>query len=143
MKRRQINLIVAAIVLLPSLATAEPLRDPSRTAPAPQSKAVRAMRAAKQASSKEAQPERAPCPQGTWRDDPACFGESDQDALPIPSAHAVEHSNRSPEPTIKPTANLNPRPTGPGPYQAGVVYQSNGNAVTSNYGGGVSVQLPF
>jgi hypothetical protein len=46
-------------------------------------------------------------------------------------------------PTLKPTANLNPRPSGPGPYQAGVVYQSNGNAVTSNYGGGVKIELPF
>jgi hypothetical protein len=140
MNRRQIDMIVAAIFLFPSLATAEPMRDSSR---APGSKDARVMRAAKQASSKEAQPERAPCPRGTWKDDPVCFGESDQDALPIPSAHSVEHSNPSPEPTVKPTANLNSRPTGPGPYQAGVVYQSNGNAVTSNYGGGVSVQLPF
>jgi hypothetical protein len=40
-------------------------------------------------------------------------------------------------------ANINPRPGGPGPYQAGVIYQANGNAVTSNYGGGIKMELPF
>lgn len=50
---------------------------------------------------------------------------------------------RQKELAVNPTANLNPRPSSPGPCQAGVVYQPNGNAVTSSYGGGVSVQLPF
>ncbi len=99
--------------------------------------------ATKAHSKREAKPEAAPCPRGTWKDDPVCFGEGGQDALPLPSAGSAQHSSPPNDVAIKPTANVNPRPTGPGPYQAGVVYQSNGNAVTSNYGGGVSVQLPF
>ena len=87
--------------------------------------------------------EPAPCPRGSWKDDPVCFGEGEKDALPTPSAKSGKGDSAATEPTIKPTANINPRPTGPGPYQAGVVYQSNGDAVTSNYGGGVSLQLPF
>jgi hypothetical protein len=86
----------------------------------------------------------APCPRGTWKDDPVCYGEGAPDALPTPSANSTAPSSApSNGPTIKPTANLNPRPGGPGPYQAGVIYQSNGNAVTSNYGGGIKMELPF
>lgn len=87
----------------------------------------------------------APCPRGTWKDDPVCFGEDDKDGLPTPSANSAPSEHRAPEATIKPTAAINPRPAGPGGsvYQSGIVYQSNGNAVTSNYGGGVTLQLPF
>lgn len=87
--------------------------------------------------------EQAPCPRGTWKDDPVCFGEGEQGAVPVPSSGSVASAAPSSEPTIKPSTNINPRPSGPGPYQAGVVYQPNGNPVTSNYGGSVSVQLPF
>lgn len=139
MNRRSIELLAASLFLFASLATAEPSGEQ-------RPKEIRAPRVAKHAHPKEAKTEAAPCPQGSgqevWKDDPALFGACDPDALPVPSAHAVVH-DPAPQPTIKPTANLNPRPTGPGPYQAGVVYQSNGNAVTSNYGGGVSIQLPF
>ncbi len=44
---------------------------------------------------------------------------------------------------VKPTANLNSRPSAFGPYRSGVVYQSNGNAVSNNFGGGMKVELPF
>jgi hypothetical protein len=85
-----------------------------------------------------------PCPRGTWKDDPICFGEGATDTLPTPSARSTELSGApSNGPTIKPTANINARPGGPGPYQAGVIYQPNGNAVTSNYGGGLKMELPF
>ncbi len=88
--------------------------------------------------------EAAPCPRGTWKDDPVCFGEGATDTLPTPSAGSVANTSSSTSgPTLKPTANINPRPVGPGPYQGGVVYQSNGNAVTSNYGAGVKMELPF
>jgi hypothetical protein len=87
--------------------------------------------------------EAAPCARGAWKDDPVCFGEGAADALPTPSGKSDKVDGAATEASIKPTANINPRPSGPGPYQAGVVYQSNGNAVTSNVGGGVSLQLPF
>ncbi|HEY8161097.1 MAG TPA: hypothetical protein VIF34_02330 [Methylocystis sp.] len=143
MDRRLIKLL-AAILLSPGLAAAQALDEPRRAQP-PAAKTVRPTGAgATQAHlKKEAKPEAAPCPQGTWKDDPVCFGQGEQDALPLPSAGSVHHSSAPNDLNIKPTANINPRQTGPGPYQAGVVYQSNGNAVTSNYGGGVSVQLPF
>jgi hypothetical protein len=86
----------------------------------------------------------APCPRGTWKDDPVCSGEGAPDALPTPSAGSATSSvGPSNGPTIKPTANINSRPGGPGQYQAGVIYQSNGNVVTSNYGGGIKMELPF
>jgi hypothetical protein len=86
----------------------------------------------------------APCSRGTWKVDPVCFGEGAPATLPTPSASSATPSvGPSNGPTIKPTANINSRPGGPGPYQAGVIYQSNGNAVTSNYGGGIKMELPF
>ncbi len=101
-------------------------------------------RSAVAAGPKAAPSDGAPCPRGTWKDDPVCFGEGAPDTLPTPSANSAANNTASSNgPTIKPTANINPRPVGPGPYQGGVVYQSNGNAVTSNYGGGVKMELPF
>lgn len=138
MTQRPLKILAAAVFFVPGLASAQALGKPAH----PRSTAARsaAARARPQDATK---PEAAPCPKGTWKDDPVCFGEGDRDALPVPSSGSVQHASQPNEPTIKPTANLNSRPTGPGPYQAGVVYQSNGNAVTSNYGGGVTVQLPF
>lgn len=89
--------------------------------------------------------EPAPCPRATWKDDPVCFGEGDRDALPVPSATSIQHERTADGIEIKPTAKLNPRPTGPGggAYQSENTYQSNGNSVTSTYGGGLSLHLPF
>lgn len=96
------------------------------------------------ATAKDPKADMAPCPRETWKDDPVCYGESAPDTLPTPSAGSPA-PGRAPSngPIIKPTANINPRPDGPGPYQAGVIYQSNGNAVTSNYGGGIKMESPF
>jgi len=109
----------------PAAAGPKAARQPHAAAPAPQ--------------------QAAPCARGTWKDDPVCFGEDEKDALPTPSAGSVTSDRPSNAPSIAPTAAINPRPSGPGGgvYQSGVVYQSNGNAVTSNYGGGVKLQLPF
>jgi hypothetical protein len=102
------------------------------------------VRRALAAASTDPKADAAPCPRGTWKDDPVCFGEGASDTLPTPSASSATPSNApSNGPTIKPTANINPRPGGPGPYQAGVIYQSNGNAVASSYGGGIKMELPF
>lgn len=89
--------------------------------------------------------EPAPCPRATWKDDPVCFGEGDRDALPVPSSASIQRERTADGIEIKPTAKLNPRPTGPGggAYQSEIIYQSNGNSVTSNYGGGLSLHLPF
>jgi hypothetical protein len=99
--------------------------------------------AAREAATPVAQP--APCARGTWKDDPVCFGEGDRDALPVPSTASVPRERAAAGPELKPMAKLNPHPTSPGggAYQSDVVYQSNGNAVTSNYGGGLSLHLPF
>jgi hypothetical protein len=88
---------------------------------------------------------RAPCPAGQWKDDPVCFGANDKDALPLPSSASTPRERPAPGLEIRPTARLNPRPTGPGgaAYQSEIIYQPSGAAVTSTYGGGVSVQLPF
>lgn len=139
MRLRLIGLPVAAAVLACAVAVAngqDGLAQPSKAAHAKLGRAT-------PAAGPKAEPSgAAPCPRGTWKDDPVCFGEGEPDTLPTPSARSAASASSS-GPTIKPTANINPRPLGPGPYQAGVVYQSNGNAVTSNYGGGVQMELPF
>jgi hypothetical protein len=111
--------------------------------PAPRATPAHAKRAHATAAT-DPKADAVPCPRGTWKDDPVCFGEEAPDTLPTPSASSTAPSSESSNgPTIKPTANINPRPGGPGPYQAGVIYQSNGNAVTTNYGGGIKMELPF
>lgn len=144
MDRRPIQFLAAVLLFLSGATAARALDEPSQAQSAGR-KAVHRVAKARggRVAKEEAKKESAPCARGTWKDDPVCFGEGAQDALPLPSSRAVEKEISSPDPAIKPTANLNPRPSGPGPYQAGVVYQSNGNAVTNNYGGGVSLQLPF
>jgi hypothetical protein len=137
-------LFAAAMCLFPGLATAQAGDAPPQTRPVKRKVAhANGAATADEHKRNHAKPEAAPCARAAWKDDPICYGEGEPDALPLPSANSAQHGNPSPEPTIKPTANINPRPSGPGPYQAGVIYQSNGNAVTSNYGGGVSLQLPF
>jgi hypothetical protein len=95
------------------------------------------------AKSNEKAAEALPCPRAAYKDDPVCFGEGDKDALPLPSGPAAAQERPADGLRVKPTANLNSRPSGFGPYQAGVVYQSNGNAVTNNFGGGMKVEMPF
>jgi hypothetical protein len=130
---------VVALILNCSLVHAQVVEKVKQ---APHGKTARLKRESVQAGDKGA--EALPCPRATWKDDPVCFGEDVRDTLPTPSVASIPHDRAPSEgPTLKPTANLNPRPSGPGPYQAGVVYQSNGNAVTSNYGGGVRIELPF
>ena len=142
MDPRLIKLLAATIMFSYWLAGAQAVGEPTEARPV-ESKADARATTPHAHSKKEAKPESAPCPRGTWKDDPVCFGEGEKDGLPLPSASSIQHSNPPKELTVNPTANLNPRPNSPGPYQAGVVYQPNGNAVTSSYGGGVSVQLPF
>jgi hypothetical protein len=95
------------------------------------------------AKSNEKAAEALPCPRAAYKDDPVCFGEGDKDALPLPSGPAAAQERPADGLRVKPTANLNGRPSGFGPYQAGVVYQSNGNAVTNNFGGGMKVEMSF
>jgi hypothetical protein len=107
----------------------------------PAGKAAKLSHEAAKAADKGA--EALPCPRATYKDDPVCFGEGDKDALPMPSGSPAAQERLVDGLKIKPTTNLNSRPSGFGPYQAGVVYQSNRNAVTNNYGGGVKMELPF
>jgi hypothetical protein len=93
-------------------------------------KASHSVGATRKASSNSAAPA-APCARGTYKDDPVCFGERDRDILPTPSAGAVQGHAPAPDgPSVKPTANINPRPASPGGvvYQSHIIYQSNGNA---------------
>jgi hypothetical protein len=133
---------VQALVLLitSNVAMAQGVANPPAS---PSGKAAKVRRAPLKPVEKGAEAQALPCPRATYKDDPVCFGERDKDALPLPSSTSVPHQSTPDGLKVKPTANLNPRPTGPGPYQAGVVYQSNGNAVTSNYGGGVKLELPL
>ncbi len=80
-----------------------------------------------------------PCPRAAWKEDPVCFGEGDPGGLPTPSGRSAERpqGGRN-EAAIKPVVNLNNRLNGPG-----VIYKHDGNAVTSDFGGGVGLQLPF
>lgn len=134
MRRRSTAILAAAIVML-AAGWADAQDRPSH--------------ARKPSSERRQTPavaEPAPCPRATWKDDPVCFGEGDRDALPVPSATSTPHERAAPDGLeIKPTAKLNPRPSGPGgnAYQSEIIYQSNGNAMTSNYGGGLSLRLPF
>lgn len=143
MNRRLIRLICAALLFSCGIIAARALDESGQGRKATHKAAHEAAHMRGGRSNEEAKKQPAPCPRGTWKDDPICFGEGAQDALPLPSSSVVEHATVSQDPSIRPTANLNPRPASPGPYQAGVVYQSNGNSVTNNYGGGVSLQLPF
>ena len=108
--------------------------------PLAKSKSVKAKRAAaKEAKAKPATEAPAPCARGQWKDDPVCFGEDDQNVLPTPAAGSAERSGAAKnEVGVKPMVNINSRTSAPG-----VIYQSNGNTVTSDFGGGVSLHLPF
>jgi hypothetical protein len=112
-----------------------------------QQKPVGAGKVAKQkrdsAKANEKGAEALPCPRASYKDDPVCFGEGEKDALPVPSGATAAQERPADGLRVKPTANLNPRPNAFGPYQGGVVYQSNGNAVMNNFGGGMKVELPF
>ncbi len=133
--RRKIalSLALAACVLMPEVTLAEALQPRPAAAPAHR-KPVRAPHSAKPAASADA-----PCPRGKWKDDPVCFGEDDPNALPTPSATSAERTVGSKtDVTIKPSVNLNSRLTGPG-----VIYKHDGTAVTSDFGGGVGLHLPF
>ena len=136
MDPRLTKLLAATVMFSYWLAGAQAVGEPTQARPVELKAGARA--ATPHAQKKEAKPESAPCPRGTWKDDPVCFGGGERDGLPLPSASSIPHSAPPKELTVNPTAKLNPRPTSPGPYQAGVVYQPNGNAVTSSYGGGVS-----
>lgn len=140
MASRQLPVVVAALTLACGAAAAQS----GEPAPKLSAKAAHEKRTPPGKAEKNAATDPAPCARGTWKDDPVCFGEGEKDALPTPSANSVS-AGASSDATVKPTATLNPRPPGPGGgvYQPGVVYQSNGNAVTSNYGGGVKLDLPF
>jgi hypothetical protein len=127
-----------ALILSCSFSLAEEVTKP---APAPTAKTTKPKRDAAEAKEKAAAA--LPCARATYKDDPICFGEGDKDALPVPSGATTAQERPSDGLRVKPTANLNARPVGFGPYQAGVVYQSNGNAVTNNFGGGMKVELPF
>ncbi len=129
-----------AFVIACNVALAEGVENPPAHA---SGKPAKVVRAPSKPVEKGAEAQALPCPRATYKDDPVCFGEGDKDVLPLPSSTTVPHQSAPDGLQVKPTANLNPRQTGPGPYQAGVVYQSNGNAVTSNYGGGVKMELPF
>ncbi len=137
---RKLLVQVAALTLTCGVAAAQS----DEPTPKLSAKTAHAKRTAPGKSEKNEAAEAAPCPRGTWKDDPVCFGEGEKDALPTPSVSSVSSGAPSGA-SIKPTATLNPRPPGPGGgvYQPGVIYQSNGNAVTSNYGGGVKLDLPF
>ena len=116
-----------------------PADEPTQTTPA-KTRSAKAKRPAS-ATTNAKPPAKAepPCARGAWKDDPICFGEGDADALPTPSAGSGEHvgAGKS-EAIIKPMVNLNSRSSG-----AGVIYKPDGNAVTSDYGAGVSLHLPF
>lgn len=127
-----------ALVFSFSNASAEDIRKPR---PASVGKGARQKPAADAMNEKSA--EQMPCPRAAYKDDPVCFGEGEKDALPLPSGAPTAQERPTEGLRVKPTANLNGRPSGFGPYQAGVVYQSNGNAVTNNFGGGMKVELPF
>ncbi len=137
---RNLLIWLAALTLTCGVAAAQS----DQPAPKLSAKPAHARRTGPATADKTAPSETAPCARGTWKDDPVCFGEGEKDALPTPSAGSVT-AGAPGEASIKPTATLNPRPTSPGGgvYQPGVVYQSNGSAVTSNYGGGVKLDLPF
>jgi hypothetical protein len=135
---RSVWLFAVALIVACSFATAQELEKP---ATGRNGKAARVKHEAAKAAERGA--EAPPCPRAAYKDDPVCFGEGDKDALPLPHGPAAAQERPAEGLRVKPTANLNARPTGFGPYQAGVVYQPNGNAVTNNYGGGVKMELPF
>ncbi len=126
-------LAAAACALMPEVAIAEASQAKPAMASA-HSKPARAPHSARSAASADA-----PCPRGKWKDDPVCFGEDDPNALPTPSVTSAERSTGSKtDVTIKPSVNLNSRLTGPG-----VIYKDDGTTVTSDFGGGVGLHLPF
>jgi hypothetical protein len=133
-----LSLQAVALIVACSVATAQEAAKPK---PAPTNNTVKLKRNTGKATEKGT--DALPCPRATYKDDPVCFGEGDKDALPVPSGTPAAQERPADGLRVKPTANLNSRPTGVGPYQAGVVYQSNGNAVTNNFGGGMKVELPF
>jgi len=79
----------------------------------------------------------APCARGTWKDDPVCFGETDADLLPTPSAGSTGRAAKT-GPTLAPSVDLNRQTSGPG-----VTYKHDGSSVTQDYRGGMGLQLPF
>jgi hypothetical protein len=135
---RSLSLQAVALIVACSVATAQETAKPK---PAPTSKTAKLRHDTGKATEKGA--DALPCPRATYKDDPVCFGEGDKDALPVPSGAPTAQERPADGLRVKPTANLNSRPSAFGPYQAGVVYQSNGNAVTNNFGGGMKVELPF
>ena len=136
--RRMIWNCAVALIITCSFALAQENERPKHS---PASKAAKVKHETAKAADKGA--EALPCPRAAYKGDPVCFGEGDKDALPLPSGSPVAQERPADGIKIKPTTSLNSRPTGFGPYQGGVVYQSNGNAVTNNYGGGVKMELPF
>jgi hypothetical protein len=127
-----------ALIVTYNVVSAQEIEKPKH---APAGKSAKLKREAAKAADKGT--ETLPCPRAAYKDDPVCFGEGDKDALPLPHGPAAAQERPDDGLRVKPTTSLNSRPTGVGPYQAGVVYQSNGNAVTNNYGGGVKMELPF
>jgi hypothetical protein len=134
---RAVWLLVVALIAACSFATAQEAEKPKQ---APAGKSAKLKR---EAAKTDKGVEALPCPRATYKDDPVCFGADDKDALPMPHGPAAAQERPADGLRVKPTTSLNARPTGVGPYQGGVVYQSNGNAVTNNYGGGVKMELPF
>jgi hypothetical protein len=127
-----------ALILATSFAFAQEASAPKQP---PTGKSAKLKHSSAKPNEKAA--EALPCPRATYKDDPVCFGEGDKDALPLPSGPATAQERPADGLRVKPTANLNSRPNAFGPYQAGVIYQSNGNAVTNNFGGGMKVEMPF
>jgi hypothetical protein len=132
--------VTLVLVVSIGVVAAQEAQKPSRTG-----KAARMKPDAVTTGKTAAEAPALPCPRATWKDDPVCFGEGDKDALPMPSGPAAPSERAADGLRIKPTTRLNPRPGGPGgaAYQSEIIYQSNGNAVTNNYGGGVKLEMPF
>lgn len=135
---RGLGVCALALIVTFGQSFAQGIKKPQ---PASVGKVAKHKPGAANASEKDA--EALPCPRAAYKDDPVCFGADDKDSLPVPSGAPRAQERPADGLRVKPTANLNPRPTGVGPYQGGVVYQSNGNAVTNNFGGGMKVELPF
>jgi hypothetical protein len=131
---------VIALALGPAAAAASANTELTHTPP-DKAKSAKAKRAASQMErkTKPAAEAQAPCARGTWKDDPVCFGEGDRNTLPTPSASSAESNGGAKnDASVKPMVNINSRTSAPG-----AVYQSNGNSLTSDFGGGVSLHLPF
>jgi hypothetical protein len=130
---------VIALALGPAAAAASTNAELTHTPP-DKAKSAKAKRAASQTErkAKPAAEAQAPCARGTWKDDPVYFGEGDRNTLPTPSASSAESGGAKNDAGVKPMVNINSRTSAPG-----AVYQSNGNSLTSDFGGGVSLHLPF